>query len=222
MQSEPINKVNRHPSQALILIIGLLMILTFPGCIPIAFSPEAAATREALRQKFPDSVIDPGSLQLLQKLEMNDSNFILISFEQNRAKSGRESCLFLYNVQKTRLGGFMPASSGGGCSNERLDPAVSPMTSGANSSSGNGNSDPGYSAANGQVFRDDIEIVQVTWSDDTTQQVDVINKSYIAARTGLFEMKKVEGLSADKKVLYSSEFHVDPNKKLIEDANGSH
>jgi hypothetical protein len=213
MQSEPVNQVHRHPSQAVILITGLLTILLFSGCIPIAFSPEAAATREALRQKFPDAVIDPGSLQLLQKLEMNGSNLVLISFEQNRAKSGRESCLFLYNVQKTRLGGFMPASSGGSCSNGILDPAVSPMTSGGNSSSGNGNNDPGYSAANGQVLRDDIEIVQVTWSDDTTQQVDVINKSYIAARTGLFEMKKVEGLSADKRVLYSNEFHVDPNKK---------
>ncbi|RPJ38615.1 MAG: hypothetical protein EHM21_16620, partial [Chloroflexi bacterium] len=74
MHSERINKVYRHPSQALMLTIGLLMILIFPGCIPIAFSPEAAATRDALSQKFPGAVIDPGSLQLLQKLEMNGSN----------------------------------------------------------------------------------------------------------------------------------------------------
>jgi hypothetical protein len=41
----------------------------------------------------------------------------------------------------------------------------------------------------------------VTWLDSTTQEVDVINHSFLAVRAGQFEMANIKGLNQDGEVV---------------------
>ena len=51
------------------------------------------------------------------------------------------------------------------------------------------------------------------WNDGKTQNVDVVNHSYLVARDGQFEMQSVEALSDDGQVIYTNEPIVAPGKQ---------
>ena len=65
----------------------------------------------------------------------------------------------------------------------------------------------------GEVYRDDIRFVHITWDDGMLQQADVINNSYLALRAGRFNMQKLEALDANIQVVFTNEPETAPGKQ---------
>jgi len=185
----------------------LLLILTsgiLAGCQGIAFSAEAAAQQQIFRTPLNDFQIDPTTYQVLQTNELGDTKLILASFQGTRLNSGRETCLFLYETFRM-MAGWVAGSGGGGCSNEIPDPETRPVSIGVNRSSGRDQNDPGHSTVSGLIFQDDIDSVQVTWSDGQQQEASISNHSFLAARAGNLDFAKIEVLDTQGNIVFTEE-----------------
>lgn len=196
-------------------LAGLLIVFALAACMPLAFSPEAVAIQQSSKPGWPGFMPDTSSIQVLQKQPLGESQFVLVSFQGADSRTGKQSCLFLYEVRKGTVG-WMPDSGGGGCSTPIPDPTQVPLSFNGST----GSSHPGtlgYSAASGEVNRDDIRFVQVTWNDGTLQKAEVINHSYLVLRAGKFNLQKVEALDAASQVVYTHEpGAIAPGKQHIE------
>lgn len=195
------------------------LLLLAAGCAEMAYSPESAA-QQAVRSGriMPDLKVDPNSIQVLQSQPLGKSTLVLVSYQGMQARNGPMDCLYTFEAQKGALG-WTSGGGGGGCSNAKPDPTAMPISVGGNSGSGTG--DPGYSSVSGLVYRPDIQSVQVTWEDGMSQLAAVSNHSYLAVRGGVFKMKKVEAIDANRVTVYTNEPQVDPAKQKIEENNGN-
>lgn len=194
----------------IILSSGLLTIFALASCLPLAFSPEAVALQQVSETNRRDFATDTSSIRILQKQALGDSQFVLVSYQGTDTRVGKEFCLSLYQVKKMALG-WVPSTGGGGCSTAAPDPEQIPISIGG--SGGSDGQGDGFSAVSGEVYRDDIRSVHVTWSDGVLQQADVINNSYLAIRAGSnINMQKVEALDAKSQVVYSNEPEIAPGK----------
>lgn len=191
-------------------ILGLILLA---GCTGLAYSPEAAAVQEIANNTMREFAVDPATIQVLQKVETGQYTLVMTGFSGTRAGIGREDCLFLNEARKNLLGTWTIGSGGGGCSNEKPDPNTKPISVGGNTSSGSGRDEPGFSAVSGLVYREDIKTIAVTWDDGTKQQVDVLNKAYLAAREGQFHLQTVEAIKETGEVVYSYTPEVAPGKQ---------
>jgi hypothetical protein len=118
------------------------------------------------------------------------------------------ACLFLYEVQKSPVGGWMAAGGGGGCASDR--PQDQAIEIGSNISSGDGTARrPGFTAVYGEVFDPEVVTVKVTWDDDLEQQADVIQSSYLIVRPahGKARYETVTALDADGNEIFT---HLQP------------
>jgi len=184
----------------------LLFAIALSSCDAIAFSPEQIAMRQALNSPPQNGIVDAGSVKVLQTLEFNGMTFLLVSFRQ-QVDNLQQDCLFIYVARRSAIGAWSPTSGGGGCSGQvgggEPEPPPSISHIGVNISSGDGGAlDPGYTSVRGLTHTDEIIKVRVTWLDSTTQEVDVINHSFLAVRAGQLEMTNIEGLNQNGEVVY--------------------
>lgn len=199
------SSLNTNPGKIFSLPLLILpLLLALSGCMPTAFSPETAALQSVVEVKFPDFTLDRNTVQIVQRAPLGDRFVYLITYQGNRVNTGRESCLFVYEVHKAPFGGWTSGSGGGGCSNAQPQDQQ-PISLGSNTSGSSGNNDPGFSAVNGEVFDEKIVQVQVTWNDGQVQQVDVVKNTFLAVRAGQFGYQKAEALDKDQNVIFQNE-----------------
>jgi hypothetical protein len=215
--------LNKARSSQRSILLSPLAVLVLSGCFigGTAFSPEAAAQRAVLENPNPDMHVDPNTVQVLQRFNLDDKTLVMLSFSGNDIRLGATSCLYMYEVLQMPWGGWSTGSGGGGCTSGDGNQQEQPLSIGASISSGSKPHDFGLSAVYGQVFVPEIRVVEVTWKDSMMQQVEVINASYLAARAGQVEMERVDGLNADNEIVYSSEPRIDPGKQKIEEENNN-
>jgi hypothetical protein len=69
------------------------------------------------------------------------------------------------------------------------------------------------SYAHGVVKLSEAKWVEITWQDGTVQRADVVNGSYLALRTGSFQMiGRVEALNASDEIIQEIEIMPDIQK----------
>lgn len=183
----------------------LVLLAALAGCGGMGFSPEQMAVRQAVESGPPDGIVDTETIQVLQTVEMNGKIFVMVSFNET-VKNRKDECLFVYGFERSPLCAWVTSSGGGGCSGQvGGDPAPAQPISqiGLNMSSGGGKpTDPGYSSIRGLVNSDVIVTVRITWKDNTVQEVEVINGSFLAVRAGQVDWIDVEGLNQNGAVVY--------------------
>ena len=194
--------MNSVQKSSLIFLLELLSALLLAGCQSLmTFTPEQAALQNARDYDLGnDYTLDSNSVQVLQSLRLQDSTLVLVSFQENR-RGSRMQCLFHFETHRTSIGTWVSGSGGGGCSMAGQD--QTPLEVGVGKSM---NSQPGrldYTEVNGFVNQEDIQSVKVTWQDGETQQVEVVNGTYLAARVGSQEIEKIEGLDASGGLVYT-------------------
>lgn len=194
------------------ILRAILIVLPLTGCLGIAFSPEIAAQQAVTRHNPDGTKVDPASIQVLQQLPMDQDRLVLISFQET-TPNGPMSCLFLYQVTRQPVGGWIAGSGGGSCTGENPDPENMPISFGASSFSGDQPNEPGYSIASGHVFADEIQKVRVTWADGVQQQVEVVNHSYMTCHARESQWQVIEALNEDGEVVYSSQSEIAPGKE---------
>jgi hypothetical protein len=194
--------MNFIQKSSLLFLLAFLSVLLLAGCQSLmAFTPEQAAMQNALDYDLgSDYTLDPNSIRVLQSQRLQDSTLVLVSFQENRQGS-RMQCLFHFETHRVPIGTWVSGSGGGGCSSADQD--RTPLEVGMGKSM---NSQPGrlnYIEVDGFVNQEDIQTVKVTWQDGETQQVEVVNGTYLAARAGSQEIEKIEGLDASGQVVYT-------------------
>jgi hypothetical protein len=194
--------MNFIQKSSLLFLLAFLSVLLLAGCQSLmAFTPEQAAMQNALDYDLgSDYTLDPNSIRVLQSQRLQDSTLVLVSFQENRQGS-RMQCLFHFETHRVPIGTWVSGSGGGGCSS--ADQGRTPLEVGMGKSM---NSQPGrlnYIEVDGFVNQEDIQTVKVTWQDGETQQVEVVNGTYLAARAGSQEIEKIEGLDASGQVVYT-------------------
>lgn len=196
-----------------LIAAALALALLLPACRGIAFSPEAAASAAIMGNIETNVALIDDSLAVRHSEKVNDNlAVVVLTYQQLRNRSDVENCLFSYEVQKRSVGWFMK-SGGGGCwplAAEAQEGQEIQIGTGQSHSSDPG--DVGFTTAYGMVRDPEIVKVEVTWNDDTLAEMDVTDSSFVAYRFGLFELAKVEGLSAQGDVLYTYTPQVAPGK----------
>ena len=195
------------------LLILVVIAALVAGCGGVVFSPADAAVRQTMENQLPEFTVNPNSIEVLQQVELSNVMIVLVKFSGIRVSAGQEECLFTHSVKRTWMGTYQGGGGGGGCSSQKPDPEAQPISIMSGKNSGDGIGDPGYSEVDGEVFRDDITSVIITWSDGKTEKLDVIARSYLAAREGQFDRSKVEALNAAGEVVYTDELNIAPGKQ---------
>ncbi len=177
----------------------MILLAFMSACSRIlTFSPERAAVQEVLSNT--DGQVDPSSVQVLQKLEMDESVLVLVSYHKNNPEHRQISeCLMLYETLK-RGAGWQTGSGGGGCGPVADHPEVIGASSGQNR-----NDEQAFSHADGLVYKEEVRSIRVTWEDGEEQTVDVVNGSYLTFRDGLHTVEQIDALDADGNVIYTHE-----------------
>lgn len=196
----------------------LILLLVLTGCGAMGFSPQQIAVNQAAESAPPDAVVDTASIQVIQTVEMNGKSFVMVSFNQT-VKNRKDDCLFVYGFYKSSIGTWSAESGGGGCSGQvgggELPPPEPISNIGLNMASGGGSpTDPGVSSIYGLINLDEIVMVRVTWADNTAQEVNVVNNSFLVVRAGQVNMINIEGLKEDGEVVYNHQNPTDaPGKQ---------
>jgi hypothetical protein len=196
------------------LVITLLFSTLLAACGAVAFSPETAAINAVANASDPNVTINRESIQVHQSVEVGDKlRVVVLTFNQIRAGSGVENCLYTYEVAR-RFYGWGLKAGGGACSTppaigeERADLEI-----GAGQSSSSDPGDIGFSEVHGFVNNPEITKVQVTWNDDQADEAAVVNNTFVAYRIGKYDMKHVEGLSESGETIYTFTFEIAPGKQ---------
>jgi hypothetical protein len=171
----------------------------------MGFSPEQAAI-QAMRDSQGQGTVYEDTIQVLQSNQVGKDVYVLYSF-RTREVNYDADCLWMYRVQRGRLGLWQPSSGGGGCSGTLPGTEASPLMdveiSGGHSTTGP--LDPGTSETYGKVNRPEITKIRVTWDDGQSVEVDVVKASYMVVRSGLVKAARVEGLDKSGAVVYTNE-----------------
>lgn len=202
--------------QRLLIFLMMLPLLLAAGCAGMAFSPEEAAMRSLTDRHSSRMTVDPASIQVLQKVQLDDDTVLVMAiFQEMNSSLGLMFCESVSEMRKTRLQMWVSGSGGSVCSTQAPDVREQPVTINGNNSGGGFSQpdDPGYSSVYGLVLQDEIKTILVHWNDEVTTEAEVINDSYLAVRSGGgFQEKLVEGLNADGEVVYTQPRDVAPEK----------
>jgi hypothetical protein len=197
------------------VVISLLLAACGPAVG--AFTPEDAALNDlsnsAMRPMEGQIVTD--SVEVRQSVQVENSVFVLLTY-QRTIENRQENCRMTYQTER-RLGRWTVGAAGGGCegfvdSEGSEPPPPSDLSIGAGQSS-SGPMHPGYSHVEGFVNNLDITQVRVTWEDRLVETVNVVNETFLTARTGQLRYESVEGLNTAGEVVYSSNPVVAPEKQ---------
>jgi hypothetical protein len=182
-----------------------LLLLLLTACGQASFSAEQAAI-QAMRDSQGQGSVYEDTIQVLQTKQVDQYVYVLYAF-RTREVNYDADCLWLYRVQRTKVGLWRPSGGGGGCSGvlPGSDPSPMPDVEIGGGQSTNGPLDPGKSETYGKVNRPGIVKVQVTWDDGQSEDVDVVNASYMIVRDGLLKTVKVEGLDEAGAVVFTNE-----------------
>jgi len=194
--------MNSIQKSSLLFLLLLLSGLLAAGCQSLmAFTPEQAAVQNILDYNGGgDFALDPNSIRVMQSQKLQDSVIVLVAF-QGTQQGSPQQCLFHYEAHQATLGTWAGGNGGGGCSMAGQD--QNPLEVGMGKIMGTQPGVLNYTEVDGFVNQEDIRTVKVTWQDGETQQVDVINGTYLAARAGSQEIEKIEGLDASGQVVYT-------------------
>ena len=158
----------------------------------LGFTPERAVIREIMQTSDPNFTILPDSVQVLQSVDWNEDVLVIAVYQRSGRNNQIENCLDVYIVEMTRTG-WMAGSGGSGCMTAgAMDQPVD--AAGGSLSLEN---EPAISYTYGLVHDPKIAAIEVTWSDEQVQVVEVVNGSYIAIRSDFVFHQKVRGLDAE-------------------------
>ena len=90
-------------------LFSLIAALVLSGCglmTGASVSPEAAAQRAVLNNPNPNMRVDPNSVQVRQRYQLDGKTLVMLSFQGNDIESGAMSCMFVYEVNRMPLGGW--------------------------------------------------------------------------------------------------------------------
>ena len=194
------------------LLFSIFAAVLLSGCGGINFSPEAAAKSALMNSGGNDFTIDANTLVIHQSIKLDETNaMVVMAFQGTRAGAGLQNCVYSYRVVKYAIG-WQPSSGGGGCSSIQPGEGVQPFDVNGGRTSG---SDPNSAVSEvyGMVYKPEIVKIAVTWDDGQTDEVDVINQSYLVYRLGSFQMKQVDGLDQSGQVVDTVPIDIAPGKK---------
>ena len=188
------------------VVLGALLVVLLAGCAGMpAFTPERAALQQVLGNSLTHDKINPNTLAVLQTQNYQEYVMVLVAFQEMDRSGQLSDCLFMYEIRKMSLG-WVPGSGGGSCgpAGEPSNGPDAPISvAGGNASSTQG---PSYTEVRGMVYHPEVTQIEVTWEDGETQQVDVVNSSYLAIRDGSQHRDTmVKALNASGEVLYTHE-----------------
>jgi hypothetical protein len=193
---------NSIQKSSLFFLFVFFSTLLFAGCQSLmTFTPEQAAVQNILDYNGGgDFALDPNSIRVMQSQKLQDSVIVLVAF-QGTQQGSLQQCLFHYEAHQATIGTWVGGNGGGGCSMAGQD--RTPLEVGMGKIMGTQPGVLSYTEVDGFVNQEDILTVKVTWQDGETQQVEVVNSTYLAARTGSQEIEKIEGLDASGGVVYT-------------------
>jgi hypothetical protein len=202
-------KPDYWPNLQEILSVAFLLLaaLFFSGCsgrTPTeGATPEDTAVSYVRKMTMDYFAINDNSVEAIQTVELKDLVLVLVQYSGTRRGGRVEICEMVLETEKTQLNSWETKSSAGLC-HEINDPIPSiPITTGGS----RGNStpqNPGFSTVYGLVRDPQITKVVVTWADEHVQSVDVQESTYMAAREGGFDMKKVEAFDDQNEIVYTT------------------
>jgi hypothetical protein len=186
-------------------LIPLLLIILLTACGPVAFSPEQAAIN-AMRTSHGQGAVYEDSIQVLQSEQIGKYVYVLYAFRTQEVNFDSD-CLWLYRVQRGKVGLWQPSGGGGGCSGALpgSEPIALPVVEIGGGQSTDGPFDPGISETYGKVNAPEIKKVRVIWEDGQSAEVDVVNASYMVIRGGQVKATRVEGLDDSGAIVFTNE-----------------
>ena len=185
----------------------LLLAAALGGCLPTAFTPEAGAAQAVVDQILPDFQVDPQSIEVTQSGPIGENVAVQVRFQGIRAAQGREECLGVYEMHKTMFGGWTSGSGGTGCASSRPPVDEMPFRAGQSTfSDGNPQNSASYAIAHGEIYNEDITHMLVTWNDGNTQQVEVVNRTFMAIRPGSIQAVNFDALDKNGEIVHSTSF----------------
>ncbi len=184
-------------------------LLILSSCQPggITFSPEQAAVA-AVQSGIGKRESRPTNIKELQTVDMDKKIFVLLTFD--KVEVGRlDRCIHVIAVRQARLGLWGAVSGGGGCAGRVGGTSEiteePPIELGSGSSGSSSPTDPGYSYVSGLVHNENIRKARITWEDGITQEVNVVDSSLLAVRTGVANYTGIEGIDSNGNVIYNQD-----------------
>lgn len=184
--------------QKIVPVFILTTALLLSGCSEfLNFSPERAVMQSLMADNRAWGSIVPESVQILQKVEFGDGEWVLVSFQTVQDGIGGSECVSVYETIKL-AGGWRTGSGGGGCTSGPGE--EQPMFIGMGKSLSENSAE---SYAYGVVYEREIEAVAVLWDDGDEQRVPVINGSYLILREGDHMHQQVLAFTAGDELYYT-------------------
>ncbi len=183
-------------------LAGLIICVALTGCAGLfSFSPEQSVIQSI--QKDRNGSIDPGSLQVFQSQQLDDTAFTLVAYQATGRDGKPMYCTALYQAGKSKIGTWETRGAGIGCgSGTRESVSIFDLSSGQTNIS-RGQLERSYSYTYGLIDKPEITRVRITWDDGQTQTVDVANDSFLIFREGRVTYTALEWLGRDDTVLYT-------------------
>jgi hypothetical protein len=182
------------------VVLFVLGGLALGGC---AFTPEQAVLREVLQTGggLAGMQTQPDTLSILQRQQQGEEVIYLVTYQAVRSSGELSECLALYQTQRRGLQWQM-TGAGAGCGPAGGD--GKPIGVGSGRQGGVG-SRPGLSHASGLIYDQAVKAVDVVWDDGEVQAAEVANGSYLALRSGLYEVAAVQALNGEGEAVYAYE-----------------
>lgn len=194
-------------------LIAVALLFTLTACGSFGFSPELSAMSAVRSTIDSNAKMVDNSLVVHQSVKARDNLYVVImTFNQVRAGTGDETCLYTYEIEKRNLG-WSPNSGGGSCWTQDIDTGLpEDIQIGSSQSSSNQPGDPGFSQAYGWVTNPEIVKVRVTWNDGQQEELSVTDSTFVAFRFGLLTLQNLEGLNENGQAIYSYNTQAAPEK----------
>ena len=186
--------------RSIFLTLSLFGAALFTGCRGILnFSPEMAVQQSLMEHPPFNSTIQPDTLAVLQTVDFEGSKFVLARFNTLDGNGQVSECTQMYETIR-RAGSWFTGSGGGGCGPAGAN--QNPIGVGTGSSI---NNERAYSSANGLVYQEDFQAIEVIWDDGETQRVEVINGSYMVLRSGIHQVAFIHAYNEFEEAIYTYE-----------------
>ena len=172
-----------------LIILGLLVVFSLAAC-STAYTPDQAAHVD-LVNNF--NAVEE-TIRIHQTQPWKNNMVVMASF-QSVDQNQLSSCEAVFEMEQRGIG-WRVGGSGVGCSSP---PAADAVTYGSGTQGVPPNA---LSYAHGLVKLTEGKSVDITWQDGEVQRVPVVNGSYLALRSGSFQMiRKVEVLDNLQEVI---------------------
>lgn len=178
------------------LTAAILSLLFLAGCQGAGSASAGQAAAQSIIKNPPaGAAIDPGSIEVLQSQEFEDSTYVLVSY-QRIWNDRNEKCVAMYETHRDVITGWTAGSGAGSCTERKdLENASGPMHLSGGTHFRKDQNKPDISHVLGRTNTPDIVKVRIVWKDGQSQEARVVNNSFFAIRTGKVELKTAEGFN---------------------------